>query len=191
MGQTLHPVETCNLVGVPGTTIYPKVYGEGKLTILIYLFGEFPSKKTHLTKETVCRRAGADAGRFMLSSSLRGQEMMLRWVLFALFLGICASAGEQKKKMVKPQSLARGWGNSISWVHSYKDGLSKMVKSQKPLMVIHHLEHCPHSKDPSKTVRTDIRGKYSNHAYTYDPSDMAQCLGQGGRSGGFRNPLVP
>uniref|UniRef100_UPI0037E7E4CC anterior gradient 1 n=1 Tax=Semicossyphus pulcher TaxID=241346 RepID=UPI0037E7E4CC len=142
---------------------------------------------------------------------------MFRWVLFVLFFGICASAGEQKKK---PVSLARGWGSSISWVQSYEDGLAEMVKSQKPLMIIHHKEDCKHCQalkkafvsvksilkmakedfimlnlveetsdpnlapdnyyvprilfvDPSMTVRTDITGKYNNHLYTYEPSDMA------------------
>ncbi|KAM7380811.1 hypothetical protein PAMP_004084 [Pampus punctatissimus] len=71
---------------------------------------------------------------------------MLRWVLFALFLLICAAAGEQKKNKVKPQSFARGWGNNISWVESYEEGLSEMVKSQKPLMIIHHLVDCPYSQ---------------------------------------------
>ncbi|KAG7235133.1 hypothetical protein INR49_025238 [Caranx melampygus] len=147
---------------------------------------------------------------------------MLRWVLLALFFGICASAKEQNKKKEKPQTLSRGWGNSISWVHSYEEGLSKMVKGQKPLMVIHHREDCPYSQalkkafvaeksiqkmakedfimlnlveettdehqapdgyyvpriifvDPSKVVRVDITGKYSNYHYTYMPVDMAQC----------------
>ncbi|XP_045910006.1 anterior gradient 1 [Micropterus dolomieu] len=145
---------------------------------------------------------------------------MFRWVLFALFFGICASAGEQKRKKANPQSLSRGWGDRISWVKSYEEGLSKMVESKKPLMVIHHRDNCPHSQvlkkaftadksiqkmakedfimlnlveettdknlavdgyyiprilfvDPSKTVRTDIAGKYSNYRYTYKPGDMA------------------
>lgn len=43
------------------------------------------------------------------SSSLKGQGTMLRWVLLALLIGLCASAGEQKaKKKVKSQSLSRG-----------------------------------------------------------------------------------
>ncbi|XP_071328614.1 anterior gradient 1 isoform X2 [Trachinotus anak] len=71
---------------------------------------------------------------------------MLRWVLLALFFGICASAGDQKRKKVKPESLSRGWGDGISWVKSYEEGLSKMVSSQKPLMVIHHRDDCPHSQ---------------------------------------------
>ncbi|XP_051260402.1 anterior gradient 1 [Dicentrarchus labrax] len=72
------------------------------------------------------------------------KEVMLRWVLFALFFGVCASAGEQEK------SLSRGWGDSISWVQSYEEGLSKMVKSQKPLMVIHHQIDCPFSQELKK-----------------------------------------
>ncbi|XP_023278823.1 anterior gradient protein 2-A-like isoform X1 [Seriola lalandi dorsalis] len=80
------------------------------------------------------------------SHSLKGQEVMLRWVLLALFFGICASAGDQKKKKEKLQSLSRGWGDNISWVKSYEEGLSKMVNSQKPLMVIHHRDDCPYSQ---------------------------------------------
>ncbi|KAL7385552.1 hypothetical protein ABVT39_024173 [Epinephelus coioides] len=144
---------------------------------------------------------------------------MLRWVLLALFLGVCAGAGQQKKISKKAQSLARGWGDGINWVETYEEGLSKMVETQKPLMVIHHQEDCPHCQalkkafvaqktiqrmarddfimlnllvettdknmapdgyyvprilfvDPSRTVRTDIKGKYGNFGYTYEPSDM-------------------
>ncbi|XP_073329287.1 anterior gradient protein 3-like [Pagrus major] len=74
---------------------------------------------------------------------------MLRWVLFALFFGICASAGEQKQKQAgksKAPDLSRGWGTSIKWVKTYAEGLEKMVRSQKPLMVIHHKEDCPYSQ---------------------------------------------
>ncbi|CAJ1078813.1 anterior gradient 1 [Xyrichtys novacula] len=144
---------------------------------------------------------------------------MLRWVLFALFFGICAGAGEQKNGAAKPESLARGWGAGISWAKTYEEGLSKMIKSKKPLMVIHHRTDCPYSQelkkaftanksiqkmakkdfimlnlveetpdknmapdgyyvprilfvDPSKAVRDDIRGRYSNHLFHYKPSDM-------------------
>ncbi|GAA6225275.1 anterior gradient protein 3-like [Lates japonicus] len=136
---------------------------------------------------------------------------------------MCASAGEPKKKKVRPQSLSRGWGDNISWVKSYEEGLAKMESSQKPLMVIHHRDECPHSQalkkafaaqksvqkmakedfimlnvveetmdpnmapdgyyvprilfvDPSKTVRRDIAGKYSNRLYTYEPSDMTYLV---------------
>ncbi|XP_067372275.1 anterior gradient 1 isoform X2 [Channa argus] len=148
--------------------------------------------------------------------------MMLRWALLALFLGVCLSAQEPKKRKVKPQSLSRGWGDSIEWVKTYKDGLAKMSKSQKPLMTIHHRANCSYCQalkkaflaeksiqkmakedfimvnlveettdknmapdgyyvprilfvDPSKTVRTDIVGRFSNRRYTYKPEDMEIC----------------
>ncbi|XP_059199655.1 anterior gradient 1 [Centropristis striata] len=161
--------------------------------------------------------------QMFVASCREGQEVMLRWVLFALFLGICANAAEQKKKKAagKQQSFARGWGESITWVKTYEEGLSEMVKKHKPLMVIHHQEDCPHCQalkkafvaskpiqkmakedfimlnlleettdknqapdgyyvprilfvDPSKTVRTDIMGKYSNYHYTYEPEDIKE-----------------
>uniref|UniRef100_A0A3P9CK56 Anterior gradient 1 n=1 Tax=Maylandia zebra TaxID=106582 RepID=A0A3P9CK56_9CICH len=81
---------------------------------------------------------------------------MLRWVLLALLIGLCASAGDQKaKKKVKSQSLSRGWGGGINWAQNYEDGLAKMAKSQKPLMVIHHKDNCPHSKDLKKAFVAD------------------------------------
>ncbi|XP_074550255.1 anterior gradient 1 [Halichoeres trimaculatus] len=83
-------------------------------------------------------------------SSLGGQKVMLRWVLLALFFGICASAGEQKKKAAQPQDLSRGWGKGISWVKTYEEALVKTAKSGKPLMVIHHREHCPYSQELKK-----------------------------------------
>ncbi|XP_034550206.1 anterior gradient 1 [Notolabrus celidotus] len=144
---------------------------------------------------------------------------MLRWVLFVLFFGICAAAVKQKAKVTKPPNLSRGWGDGITWVKNYEEGLSKMVKSKKPLMVIHHREDCPHSKelkkaflakrsvlkmakedfimlnvveeipdvnmapdgyyvprilfvDPTKVVRNDIMGKYSDYRFNYRADDM-------------------
>uniref|UniRef100_A0A8D3CVT8 Anterior gradient 1 n=1 Tax=Scophthalmus maximus TaxID=52904 RepID=A0A8D3CVT8_SCOMX len=40
----------------------------------------------------------------------------------------------------------QGWGDDISWVKTYEEGLSEMVTSNKPLMVIHHLDECPFSQ---------------------------------------------
>ncbi|XP_036401683.1 anterior gradient 1 [Megalops cyprinoides] len=50
----------------------------------------------------------------------------------------------QRKSKKPPQTLSRGWGDEITWVQTYEEGLTKMKESQKPLMVIHHLEDCPH-----------------------------------------------
>ncbi|XP_038161024.1 anterior gradient 1 [Cyprinodon tularosa] len=72
---------------------------------------------------------------------------MFRWVLLAFFISLCATAEAQKKKAkTQTQNLSRGWGKTIKWIKSYEDGLSELGKSQKPLMVIHHLDNCPHSK---------------------------------------------
>ncbi|KAG7501670.1 hypothetical protein JOB18_004562 [Solea senegalensis] len=83
----------------------------------------------------------------------KGQEVMLRWILLALLFGVCASGSDQKKK--KEKSPPRGWGNSISWVANYEEGLAKAVSSKKPLMVIHHLEDCPHSQALKKAFVAD------------------------------------
>ncbi|XP_029936848.1 anterior gradient 1 [Myripristis murdjan] len=85
---------------------------------------------------------------------------MPRWFLYLLLL-TCArvvalnkekvkpqKVKPQKGKMqrVKPQTLSRGWGDNITWAQTYEEALSKMIESQKPLMVIHHQEDCPHSQ---------------------------------------------
>ncbi|KAM8854720.1 anterior gradient protein 3-like isoform 1-T2 [Spinachia spinachia] len=80
---------------------------------------------------------------------------MLRFVVFALLLGTCATAGKQQKKKERPQSLSRGWGNGIRWVKSYEEGLSEMVKRKKPLMVIHHQDICPYSQALKKAIAAD------------------------------------
>ncbi|NWH72827.1 AGR3 protein, partial [Piaya cayana] len=107
-----------------------------------------------------------------------------------------------KKEKRAPQTLSRGWGDEITWVQTYEEGLYQAKKSNKPLMVIHHLEDCQYCQgnfdflsvkhettdknlspdgqyvprimfvDPSLTVRADITGRYSNRLYTYEPQDM-------------------
>ncbi|XP_006912028.1 anterior gradient protein 3 [Pteropus alecto] len=47
-----------------------------------------------------------------------------------------------KKEKRLPQTLSRGWGDDITWVQTYEEGLFHTRKSNKPLMVIHHLEEC-------------------------------------------------
>ncbi|XP_062862434.1 anterior gradient 1 [Trichomycterus rosablanca] len=70
---------------------------------------------------------------------------MSRWCLYVfLILVFCDVALLKKKKAA--QTLSRGWGDDITWVQTYEEGLSKMKESNKPLMVIHHLEECPYSQ---------------------------------------------
>ncbi|XP_023670562.1 anterior gradient protein 3-like [Paramormyrops kingsleyae] len=66
------------------------------------------------------------------------------FLLALLAVGLVISHG--KKSEPEKRSLSRGWGNSIKWAQTYEEGLSKMKQSQKPLMVIHHLDECPHSQ---------------------------------------------
>uniref|UniRef100_A0A8D0BNE8 Anterior gradient 3, protein disulphide isomerase family member n=1 Tax=Salvator merianae TaxID=96440 RepID=A0A8D0BNE8_SALMN len=49
-----------------------------------------------------------------------------------------------KKEKKLPQTLSRGWGDDIIWVQTYEEGLYQAKQSNKPLMVIHHLEDCPY-----------------------------------------------
>ncbi|XP_051566410.1 anterior gradient protein 3-like [Myxocyprinus asiaticus] len=71
---------------------------------------------------------------------------MLHWTacVLLLFLVFGEVSSEREKKTV--QTLSRGWGDDITWVQTYDQGLVQMVESKKPLMVILHLEDCPHSK---------------------------------------------
>uniref|UniRef100_A0A8C3TKP5 Anterior gradient 3, protein disulphide isomerase family member n=1 Tax=Catharus ustulatus TaxID=91951 RepID=A0A8C3TKP5_CATUS len=41
-----------------------------------------------------------------------------------------------------PPPEGTGWGDEITWVQTYEEGLYQAKKSNKPLMVIHHLEDC-------------------------------------------------
>ncbi|XP_074051137.1 anterior gradient protein 3 [Macrotis lagotis] len=62
---------------------------------------------------------------------------------FLLLLAVSANltVAVTKKKRA-PQTLSRGWGDDITWVQTYEEGLFQAKKSNKPLMVIHHLEDC-------------------------------------------------
>ncbi|XP_066543069.1 anterior gradient 1 [Hoplias malabaricus] len=68
---------------------------------------------------------------------------MAHWCLCVLVILLSCDVSLQRKKKTV-QTLSRGWGDDITWVQTYEEGLSKMKTSNKPLMVIHHLEECPH-----------------------------------------------
>nr|CAG5957192.1 unnamed protein product [Menidia menidia] len=98
-----------------------------------------------------------------------------------------------------PQTLSRGWGDQLIWAQTYEEALFWSRSRNKPLVVLFHLEDCPHSQalkkmfseddqlqkildedfivlnlvvDPSMTVRADINGRYANRLYAYEPSDI-------------------
>uniref|UniRef100_G1PV72 Anterior gradient 2, protein disulphide isomerase family member n=1 Tax=Myotis lucifugus TaxID=59463 RepID=G1PV72_MYOLU len=45
-----------------------------------------------------------------------------------------------------PQTLSRGWGDRLIWTQTHEEALYKSKTSNKPLMIIHHLDECPHSQ---------------------------------------------
>ncbi|NWX07530.1 AGR2 protein, partial [Caloenas nicobarica] len=56
---------------------------------------------------------------------------------------------ETKETTVKPklpQTLSRGWGDQLIWTQTYEEALFRAKHSNKPLMIIHHLDDCPHSQ---------------------------------------------
>ncbi|KAM8811336.1 anterior gradient protein 2 homolog [Eudromia elegans] len=79
--------------------------------------------------------------------------------LFLLLVALsCTLAKEPPKKETKgpketketkpklPQTLSRGWGDNLIWTQTYEEALFRSKTSNKPLMIIHHLEDCPHSQ---------------------------------------------
>ncbi|KAK5603833.1 Anterior gradient protein 2, partial [Crenichthys baileyi] len=45
-----------------------------------------------------------------------------------------------------PQTLSRGWGDQLIWAQTYEEALYWSRSRNKPLMVLFHLEDCPHSQ---------------------------------------------
>ncbi|XP_068560498.1 anterior gradient protein 2 homolog [Cebidichthys violaceus] len=54
-----------------------------------------------------------------------------------------------------PQTLSRGWGDQLIWAQTYEEALYWSRSRNKPLMVLFHLEDCPHSKELKKTLSED------------------------------------
>ncbi|KAM6421988.1 anterior gradient protein 2 homolog [Rhynochetos jubatus] len=75
--------------------------------------------------------------------------------VFLLLLAVsCALAKDAAKKETKetpakpklPQTLSRGWGDQLIWTQTYEEALFRSKHSNSPLMIIHHLDDCPHSQ---------------------------------------------
>ncbi|XP_058246984.1 anterior gradient 1 [Hemibagrus wyckioides] len=78
---------------------------------------------------------------------------MACWSLYMLLLLLsCDVTLTKKKKTEKKETntLSRGWGDDINWVETYEEALENAKESNKPLMVIHHLEDCPYCQDLKK-----------------------------------------
>uniref|UniRef100_G3N8T1 Uncharacterized protein n=1 Tax=Gasterosteus aculeatus aculeatus TaxID=481459 RepID=G3N8T1_GASAC len=54
-----------------------------------------------------------------------------------------------------PQTLSRGWGDQLIWAQTYEEALYWARSRNKPLMVLFHLEDCPHSHELRKVLSED------------------------------------
>ncbi|XP_031441876.1 anterior gradient protein 2 homolog [Clupea harengus] len=80
--------------------------------------------------------------------------------VFLVLVAVSSSLGKPEKNTVKkekriPQTLSRGWGDQLIWAQTYEEALFWARKGNKPLMVIFHLEDCPHSQSMKKVFAED------------------------------------
>ncbi|XP_020781570.1 LOW QUALITY PROTEIN: anterior gradient protein 2 homolog [Boleophthalmus pectinirostris] len=77
--------------------------------------------------------------------------------LLLLLLSLSFALGKYVPKTGKriPQTLSRGWGDQLRWAQTYEEGLFWSRSRNKPLMVIFHLEDCPHSQALKKIFSED------------------------------------
>nr|XP_046274574.1 anterior gradient protein 2 homolog [Scatophagus argus] len=78
-------------------------------------------------------------------------------VLLVLVAVSCHVSGKYIPKSGKriPQTLSRGWGDQLIWAQTYEEALYWSRSRNKPLMVIFHLEDCPHSQALKKVISDD------------------------------------
>lgn len=76
-------------------------------------------------------------------------------LLCVLLIAAVLDVASMRTAKKQPQNLSRGWGDEILWVQTYEEALLKARTSQKPLMVIHHLDECPHSQALKKIFAAD------------------------------------
>ncbi|KAL4629644.1 hypothetical protein GN956_G17059 [Arapaima gigas] len=88
----------------------------------------------------------------LLAACRDHHSKIMKGLLSALVLlvALSSSTGKPEKQATQklkriPQTLSRGWGDQLIWAQTYEEGLHRSKSSNKPLMVIFHLENCPHS----------------------------------------------
>ncbi|XP_067467866.1 anterior gradient protein 2 homolog [Thunnus thynnus] len=74
-----------------------------------------------------------------------------------VLVAVSSTFGKYSPKTGKriPQTLSRGWGDQLVWAQTYEEALYWSRSRNKPLMVIFHLEDCPHSKAFKKVFSED------------------------------------
>ena len=83
--------------------------------------------------------------------------MKAAFSLLLLLVTLSSVLGKYIPKTGKriPQTLSRGWGDQLIWAQTYEEALYWSRSRNKPLMVIFHLEDCPHSKSLKKVISED------------------------------------
>ncbi|KAM9823647.1 anterior gradient protein 2 homolog [Neosynchiropus ocellatus] len=77
--------------------------------------------------------------------------------LLLVLMAVCATTGKYVPKTGRrvPQTLSRGWGDQLIWAQTYEEALYWSRSRNKPLMVLFHLEDCPHSQALKKVFAED------------------------------------
>ncbi|NP_001290977.1 anterior gradient protein 2 homolog precursor [Esox lucius] len=75
---------------------------------------------------------------------------LLSVLLVVVAVSVCPAMAKPGKNIPSrgkriPQTLSRGWGDQLIWAQTYEEALYWARAQNKPLMVIFHLEDCPHS----------------------------------------------
>ncbi|XP_028252150.1 anterior gradient protein 2 homolog [Parambassis ranga] len=86
---------------------------------------------------------------------------MIKVVLSVLLVLVAMSTTFAKSYIPKtgkriPQTMSRGWGDQLIWAQTYEEALYWSRSKNKPLMVIFHLEDCPHSLAMKKIFSEDL-----------------------------------
>ncbi|XP_048848723.1 anterior gradient protein 2 homolog [Brienomyrus brachyistius] len=76
--------------------------------------------------------------------------MMKLLSALVVLVAVSSSLGKLDKKTTPkpkrvPQTLSRGWADDLIWAQTYEEALFRSRSNNKPVMVIFHLEDCPHS----------------------------------------------
>uniref|UniRef100_A0A8C4RCR1 Anterior gradient 2 n=1 Tax=Eptatretus burgeri TaxID=7764 RepID=A0A8C4RCR1_EPTBU len=96
-----------------------------------------------------------------MEASEKDTNMKFFIVFVACFIVVSANDvkknSDKKTKKIKrePETLSRGWGDGLEWVQSYDEGLAQAWRTNKPLLVIHHRNDCPHSQALKKAFAQD------------------------------------
>ncbi|TNN45552.1 Anterior gradient protein 2 [Liparis tanakae] len=82
---------------------------------------------------------------------------MIKAALSVLLVLVAVSSAKYIPKSGKriPQTLSRGWGDQLIWAQTYEEALYWARLRNKPLMVLFHLEDCPHSLEFKKVFSED------------------------------------